>query len=124
MVDSVCKRSTLVNKRKVNATLMTDIVSNRTGLIWLNDVNCTGAETNIADCRHRIFGQNNCSHTDDAAVTCLDGVTPKKVRLVNGTDTQSGRVEVYVNGVWGTVCDDEFTYTDAMVVCRQLGFPT
>ena len=44
------------------------------------------------------------------------------VRLVGGTTTNQGRVEVCVGQTWGTVCDDGFYYSDARVVCRQLGY--
>ncbi|XP_036418086.1 scavenger receptor cysteine-rich type 1 protein M130-like [Colossoma macropomum] len=43
------------------------------------------------------------------------------IRLVSGIGTCSGRVEVNVNGQWGTVCNDGWVMTHAESVCRKLG---
>ena len=44
------------------------------------------------------------------------------IRLVGSSNTRSGRLEVYLNSQWGTVCDDNFGITEAQVVCQQLGY--
>ena len=44
------------------------------------------------------------------------------LRLVGGRTYYEGRVELCLDGTWGTLCDDFWSNNDASVACNQLGF--
>jgi len=43
------------------------------------------------------------------------------VRLADSGLPYEGRLEVYHNGSWGTVCNDFFDNVEATVACKSLG---
>ncbi|XP_033104464.1 antigen WC1.1-like [Anneissia japonica] len=97
--------------------------------ILLDDVTCSGSENRLTDCPNLGIGRHNCAHSEDAGVVCNTGNPPSPrssseptIRLVGGSGNNEGRVEVYINGYWGTVCDDGWGINDANVVCRELDF--
>lgn len=49
---------------------------------------------------------------------------PPEIRLSNGLNQCSGRVEILHEKLWGTICDDDWDLDDAKVVCQYLGCGT
>ncbi|XP_020863899.1 neurotrypsin isoform X1 [Phascolarctos cinereus] len=98
------------------------------GLIWLDDVSCSGKETAFLQCSRGKWGEHDCSHQEDIHITCHPDNDMNRfslglpIRLMDGENKKEGRVEIFVNGQWGTICDDGWTDKDAVVVCRQLGY--
>nr|XP_040025104.1 deleted in malignant brain tumors 1 protein-like [Gasterosteus aculeatus aculeatus] len=41
-----------------------------TGIIWLDDVSCSGTERDLTECKHGGFGTHNCKRNEDAGVVC------------------------------------------------------
>jgi len=54
-------------------------------------------------------------------VTLILLLSGEQLRLAGSGQAREGRLEVYHNGRWGTVCDDAFGDVDASVACFQLG---
>ncbi|XP_059690926.1 antigen WC1.1-like [Gavia stellata] len=87
------------------------------GQIWLDGVNCSGAEAALWDCPARPWGQHDCGHKEDAGVVCSELVA---LRLEN-SDGCSGRLQVFYNGTWGSICSNSMTLDTVSLACKELG---
>lgn len=45
------------------------------------------------------------------------------IRLSDGKSTADGRIEINIDGSWGTVCSNNFDDVDAQVICKMTGLP-
>ncbi|XP_075345968.1 scavenger receptor cysteine-rich type 1 protein M130-like [Mycteria americana] len=87
------------------------------GQIWLDGVTCSGDEAALWDCPARPWGQHDCGHKEDAGVICSEFLA---LRLQN-SDGCSGRLQVFYNGTWGTICSNSMTLSTVSLACKELG---
>ncbi|XP_075580927.1 scavenger receptor cysteine-rich type 1 protein M130-like [Pelecanus crispus] len=87
------------------------------GQLWLDGVNCSGTEAALWDCPAGSWGQHDCAHKEDAGVVCSDFMA---LRLGNGSNC-SGRLQVFYNGTWGSVCSNSMTLQTVSLACKELG---
>ncbi|XP_023207454.1 CD5 antigen-like [Xiphophorus maculatus] len=74
-----------------------------------------------SDCFQSGSALKNCLPYDENSDQSLEFICSDSVRLVQGTNRCSGRLEVKTDQSWSSVCEKDFDLQDAEVVCREIG---
>ena len=91
---------------------------------------CTGDESSLEQCSKNTLSPSATSYYSSPVVSviCQGNTTSqpdcssRDLHLVDGERESEDRVEVCVEGFWGTVCDSGWDQREACVVCSQIGF--
>lgn len=71
--------------------------------------------------------ESNCQQYKNIVINVLtvattNNCTEGEIRLANNSTESEGRVEICVNGLWGTMCPNNTSTLDVKTICKQLGF--
>ncbi|MBN3311260.1 DMBT1 protein, partial [Amia calva] len=89
--------------------------------VFTDVFDCEGTETALGQCPISPWTHSTCTNRSDLGVVCS---SCQNLRLVDGGHRCNGRVEVFQNGQWGTVCVTEWGTNNGQVVCDQLNCGT
>ncbi|XP_069115645.1 uncharacterized protein [Argopecten irradians] len=96
----------------------------------IDKVICDGSEERLGACQYDVLSNRNCEGRKDYEVNVMcnrptEQVVKAKlgdIRLKNGRNDFEGRVEIFLENKWLSICQNGWAMLDAQVACRQLGF--
>ena len=102
---------------------------------WVYDVDCPSNEVSsyekLNDCQTTWISNGMGDHNFDVVISCTSqAFMPRsafvnaysKIRLVDGISQNEGRVEIFKDGTWNSICGMSWDLNDAKVVCKELGY--